>query len=395
VGEIRVLHSVLRYLNLTENWVEPQVFRVPGSAGRILCESRVNEAAFPLQPSAAILDPPARTWHWRQRDWARRRADRLGCNRWISEMRVRAWRPHLVHAHFGPRGWATRNLARRMGTPLITSFYGYDAWMAPRLEPEWHERYADLFAQGAVFLVEGPAMRDRLVALGCPHDKVVVHRIGVDTAGLVFQDRAFESPVSIAMIGRFVEKKGMADGLRACALASRGGIDLRVTIVGDASPGDAGGQRIATELRSLADSPDLKGRVRFTGFLSADETREVVATHDVFLCPSRHAANGDAEGGSPVVLTEAMAMGAYCIASRHCDIPEVVIDGRTGALCAEGDVDGFAAAIGAIRGAETRIREMSRAGRQHVDEAFCLHTQLAGLGRIYERLAGGAAQQAG
>lgn len=388
VSEIRVLHSVLKYLNLTENWVAPQVFRVPGASGRILCDERVNASLFAVPPDAVFVDAPPPIRHWRLRPWIQRRVDRRGCNRWASEMRVRRWKPHLVHGHFGPRGWANRNLARRLGTPLVTSFYGYDAWMAPRVEPEWHERYRDLFAQGEAFLVEGPAMRERLGTLGCPAGKIVVHRIGVDVDGLAFSERPFGTPLSIAMVGRFVEKKGLPDGLRACAAARRGGVDLRVTIVGDATPGDADGARIAAELRALSAGPDLSGCVRFTGFVSAAETRDIVGTHDVFLCPSRHAANGDAEGGSPVILTEAMAMGALCIATRHCDIPEVVVDGVTGILCTEGDVDALATAIAGVPLAMPRVRAMTHAGRRHVEQAFHLETQLAALGRLYATFLG-------
>lgn len=392
---VRVLHSVTKYLNLTENWIEPQVFRVPGAEGRVICDARANEAAFPASPDALIIDPQVTEWHWRQRAWLARRADRRGANRAWSAWRARRWRPHLVHGHFGPRAWASRNLAARMNVPLVTSFYGYDAWMAPRTEPIWIDRYRDLFGVGALFLVEGPAMRDRLEALGCPPSKVRVHRIGVDLDGLTFRARAFAPVVTVAMVGRFVEKKGLADGLRACAAARARGLDLRVTIVGDSAPNDSAGQSIAEALRALADGPELAGRVHFTGFISADETRSVLASHDVFLCPSRHAADGDAEGGSPVALTEAMAIGAYCIGTRHCDIPEVIADGQTGAICEEGDVEGLARALCDIPDNVPRVVQMTREGRRRVEQRFAIERQLAGLGEIYRAVALGAAPGAG
>ncbi len=388
---VSVLHSVTIYLNLTENWIEPQVFRVPGANGRILCDARANTTAFHAPHDAIIVDPPVSEQRRHQYPWLARWAERRGINRFSSEWRLWRWQPRIVHGHFGPRAWAARHLARRLGAPLITSFYGYDAWMAPRVEPEWADRYKELFDVGALFLVEGPAMRDRLVALGCSADKVRVHRIGVDLGGLTFRPRAFGPAVTVAMIGRFVEKKGLADGLRACALARTQGLDVRVTIVGDASPTDAAGQAIGAELRTLAAAPELAGRVHFTGFISAQETKAVLATHDVFLCPSRHASNGDAEGGSPVALTEAMAMGVYCIGTRHCDIPEVIVDGRTGALREEGDVDGLAQALCAIPENSPAVVQMTHEGRRHVEERFAIDTQLAGLGALYRALARGEA----
>jgi hypothetical protein len=50
----------------------------------------------------------------------------------------------------------------------------------------------------------------------------------------------------------------------------------------------------------------------------------------VFLCPSRFGPGGDAEGGLPVELLEAMGMGLLCVGSRHCDIPEAIIAERPG-----------------------------------------------------------------
>jgi colanic acid/amylovoran biosynthesis glycosyltransferase len=187
-----------------------------------------------------------------------------------------------------------------------------------------------------MFLVEGPAMRSRLVELGCAAEKVCVHRIGVDLTNLMFRERNFVEPLTIIMVGRFVEKKGLVDGVQACALAARRGLNLKLTIVGGPRKGEAIGQRIEMELREYASHPALAGRVSFTGFLTLPETRDLVSKQHLFLSPSRHAANGDAEGGSPVILTEAMAQGLLCIGTRHCDIPEVIIDGETGFLGAEG-----------------------------------------------------------
>ncbi|MCC7044022.1 MAG: glycosyltransferase [Acidobacteria bacterium] len=382
---IRILHSVSSYLTLTENWIEPQVCRVPGTLGRVLCDNRANPETFPMAADDLLVDTAPVGWHWRiQRlldHGRRRRGASVGVMR-----QIRRWRPHLLHAHFGQRGWQMIGAADRLGIPLVTSFYGFDAWMVPRAEPHWIERYAMLFSDGTAFLVEGPAMRDRLVALGCPESKIRVHRIGVNLSGLTFRERSFSGPLTVAMVGRFVEKKGLADGLRACALARTRGVDLRVTIVGDATPGDSAGDLIRRELRELAEGPEMVGRVHFTGFIPAASTSDVLRSHHVFLCPSRHATSGDAEGGSPVVLTEAMATGSFCVGTRHCDIPEVIVDGRTGMLAEEGDVEGLANALCAVQGNGSAVQNMTREGRRHVEERFSLATQLAGLGRIYRSL---------
>ena len=49
------------------------------------------------------------------------------------------------------------------------------------------------------------------------------------------------------------------------------------------------------------------------------------------------ASDGDSEG-CPVVVLEAQVAGLPVVATRHAGIPEVVLEGRTAFLAAEGDV---------------------------------------------------------
>src|SRR5690606_24335579 len=111
-------------------------------------------------------------------------AFRLGRADGFVEFAARLWPAMLLHAHFGTRAWQNLVFQRRLKIPLVTSFYGYDAWMVPERELVWRERYRELFSAGALFLVEGPAMRERLCALGCPEEKIRVHRLGVDLDAL-------------------------------------------------------------------------------------------------------------------------------------------------------------------------------------------------------------------
>jgi colanic acid/amylovoran biosynthesis glycosyltransferase len=279
-------------------------------------------------------------------------------------------------------------LKEQLKIPIVTSFYGYDAWTVDLRV--WRRRYDELFAGGDAFLVEGPAMRRRLEELGCSPDVVHVQRIGVDLTALPYQRRHFGDGLNVVMVGRFVEKKGLGDGLRACAMAISGGARIAVTVVGDPAPDDAAGWKIKSELQSLAKSPELSGRVRFTGFLSVKQTRETLAAHNLFLCPSRRAANGDAEGGSPVVLTEAMAMGLLCIGTSHCDIPEVILEGKTGFVCKERDCTAMADILCNLSSNQDRIVGLTESGRRHVEEHFSLDVQLTKLAGIYQSLVAGA-----
>jgi colanic acid/amylovoran biosynthesis glycosyltransferase len=383
---MRVLHSVDVYLGVSENWIYPQITRVPGTETRVICGAVANREDFPIEEGRLRNRNP----HWDSRNKGARLRSRLlrwsGVGDVITTRWICRWSPEVIHSHFGPRGWSDLGLKRSSGARMVTSFYGYDAWSIPETGPLWRERYGELFEHCDLVLVEGPAMQRKLVALGCPSDKVRIVRLGVDVASLAFRMRSFGGELRIAMVGRYVEKKGLVDGMRACAIARKGGVKLRLTIVGDAQGDDAKGQAIKRTLLEMAQQPELSGYVHFTGFLPLSATRTLLSQQDVLLCPSKQGSDGNAEGGSPVVLTEAMAMGLFCIGTKHCDIPEVIRDRQTGFLCDEGDVFGLAESLNRLAMNHVRLVDMTVAGRRHIENSFNLVAQLDGISASYQSL---------
>jgi colanic acid/amylovoran biosynthesis glycosyltransferase len=71
--------------------------------------------------------------------------------------------------------------------------------------------------------------------------------------------------------------------------------------------------------------------------------------------------NGDEEG-LPAAIQEAMAYGLAVVSTYHAGIPEAVIDGVTGVLTEEGDVEGMANAISAV--CAGGARELGLAGHR-------------------------------
>ncbi len=381
---MRVLHTLESFLPVSENWIHPQITRVPGVQSAVLCSREENRSLFKINGSPVFLDPPPWSEKFGLARLANSAAFRVGRPLLVAGAAARQWQPDLIHAHFGMRGWASLPLQHRLSVPMITSFYGIDAWMLPISGEVWAQRLGTLFAQGDLFLAEGPAMRRRLVEIGCPEEKVEVIRLGVDLATFNFTARDFSGPLRIVMMGRFVEKKGLPDGLRSFAEAVRRGTDLRMTIIGDAT--DAGGEDIKSKLQEIAAAPELAGRIEFTGFLPPAEARQHLRDAHIFLCPSQHAANGDAEGGSPLALTEAMATGMLCIGTAHCDIPELITDGESGFLRESGDVPGLASALVLAAAEPEKLPGICRAGRELIESEFAQERQCLRLRETYRRL---------
>lgn len=385
---MRVIHIVDSFLRISENWIYPQIFGVRGVTPAVLCGGLENTAQFPLQDAPVFFAAPP---------WSRllgiprlinSLAFRSGHHLLLAGMATRRWKPDLLHAHFGTAGWAMLPLKQRLRIPLITSFYGIDAWAKPQQSPLWRERYRELFAKGDIFIVEGPAMGERLQAIGCAEKKIHVVRIGVNADELPVLNNRTASTPRVLMMARFTEKKGFTDGLRACLEARKLGADFSVTVVGDAVDGDEAGLGIKSELHGIAAQPELAGRVNFTGFVPVARSREIFREHDIYLCPSKHAASGDAEGGSPVALTEAMALGLLCIGTRHCDIPEVIRHGETGLIAESGDVAGIAKLLASAIEKPDESHVLCQRGRAHVESNFTIANQVGALGKIYAALTG-------
>lgn len=377
---MKVLHAVRPFLRISENWIYPQVMDVPGVKPAILCDERVNSDQFPAPHAHFIYDPPP----WSESSGVPRLlnsiAFRLGARGLFANAAIARWNPDLIHAHFGMTGSDLLPVSRKLDIPLVTSFYGVDAW---RVSEAREAALHDLFNQGAAFIAEGPAMAARLAEIGCPESRIHVCRIGVKVSQLSFWPAAPQAELRVVMMARFVPKKGFSDGLRACAEAAASGRKLAVTIIGDASPGDKEGAAIREELQAIEQDTALRGRVNFAGFQSLADARDLLYQHDVFLVPSLHAPDGDAEGGAPVGLTEAMAMGLLCLGTRHCDIPETIQDGVTGFLADSSDISGMADLLCQVADEPDRFSSIRQAGRQRIEQYFSREQQVTALAQIY------------
>ncbi len=288
----------------------------------------------------------------------------------------------VLHAHFGYTGVHLLPVARRTGLPLVTTFYGEDASRQAEL-PEWRSRYAELFERGDCFLVEGPFLRGRLAELGCPLRKSVVQRIGILPETYPFLPRAPRSrrePVRLFFCASFREKKGLGYALEAVARAREEFPRLRFRVGGDGP--------LRSDVEATVRDLGLGDAVELLGFLSHARFVEELVAADLFLQPSVTAHDGDSEGGAPTTLIEAQACGLPILATRHADIPSVVVDGESALLAAERDVDGLAAHLLTLLKEPERWAAMGAAGRAHVERFHDVGTETAQLEALYAELAG-------
>ncbi len=287
--------------------------------------------------------------------------------------------PRVWLAHYGRWGafaCALRELGLIEG-PIATVFHGKD--MSAYLDRR-PNAYANLLRRGDLFLPISDVWREKLLALGAPAERTLVHRMGVDAFRFVETPRALApgEPVRFIGVGRMVEKKGFDDAIAAFAAfrATPGAPMATLTLIG------AG--ELRASLEACARALGQGDTVRFAGLLPHAKVAEELARAHVFVLSSRTARSGDMEG-IPVALMEAMAQGMPVLATRHSGTPELVEHDVSGLLCAEGDRAGLAANMAAIAHAPERWPAMGAAGAAKVRKEFDLS---AWNDKLAQRLSG-------
>jgi colanic acid/amylovoran biosynthesis glycosyltransferase len=111
-----------------------------------------------------------------------------------------------------------------------------------------------------------------------------------------------------------------------------------------------------------------------------------MSSADIFLHPSVTGQDGDNEGGAPVCIIEASAVGLPVVSTLHADIPEVVIDEQTGFLVPERNSMLLAERIiRLIENPQLRM-DFGKCGRTHIFKNYNLNTQLRNLENIYSEI---------
>jgi len=368
-----VAHCTALYLHTAGSWIFPQIDRLRRYRPVVLAQETANLDTFPVERLYAAED--------------------YGLLKGLANRLVRKWTGEypfyadlleregaaLIHAHFGTHGARCLRAKRKSGLPMLTTFYGADGSQEARL-PEWQRRYRRLFAEGEGFLVEGSCMKGQLVRIGCPEEKVQICHLGVDVERIRFREREPDGCVRFLICAGFKEKKGISYALRGLARArEERDFPFELVMIGD------GPER--GELERLVGELGMEERVLFRGMQPYAELLAELDRCHVLLQTSVTAADGDSEGGAPVILLDAQAAGLPVVGSLHADIPEYVVDGRSGLLAAERDVEGVADCIRRLVDAPESWGEMGRAGRRHVEENYNAGLQGEKLEEIYDGFA--------
>ncbi len=379
--KFQVCQAVSTYLLQTENWIFNQIRFLKDFRSIVYClnEKKPNKFDGPLIHS---LNRDLSSW---------RKYYERGVRKFVTGYypyfyrKLKIEKPQLIHAHFGWTGLNFLPLAKAFNLPLITSFYGADLSLQKKTTVKLQDFYKPLFADGELFLVEGPAAFRQLTTLGCPPDKIQIQRLGVDLEALPFHTRqaAPEKPIKILIASTFTEKKGIPYAIEAFCKAARVNSRLMLTVIGDARPEKPQEHILKRELQEIVNRNEMNNRVDFLGYVDIEQLYALAYDHHLLIQSSITAASGDTEGGSPVIITEMCASGMPVIASDHCDIPEVVQHEHNGIIVQEKDITGLYKAILRLAGDDDLRERMAIFGRAHIEKKYNAREQGMLLNSIY------------
>ncbi|MCX8042835.1 MAG: glycosyltransferase [Desulfobacterota bacterium] len=376
-----IVHSLHTYLFRTGSWIYSQIVNTHRFRPIVVATRRQNLEVFPWDETYFLSDLPALRRFF-EREYAKRTDFYYPYfYRLLKNMRVA-----LVHSHFGNRGYFDLKLKEKLRVPQITMFYGHDASMMAR-DPLWQRRYDELFRRCELILAEGDHMRQVLIGLGAQPDRVVVQHLGVDLDTIAFIPRKLEGDrqIKILIASTFRDKKGITYCLEAFANVAQKHRNIHLTIIGDAGRSKRE-QTYKQEVIGVIRNRRIGDRITMLGFLDYPAFIEEAKKHDIFLSHSVIGSDGETEGGAPVTLIEMSAYGMPVLATLHCDIPEVIVDGKSGFLVPERDVDGLTQRLEYLVEHPEAWEPMGRAGREHVAREYDAKKQAARLEQIYSSL---------
>ena len=213
-------------------------------------------------------------------------------------------------------------------------------------------------------------------------DRLLVHPAPVDVDlysnasgdGVRAELGVSESEIVIATVGRAAPVKGWDILIRAFGKLAEAVPEARLLLVG--STQTSGEADFADQLRDLVNLLALDGRVRFLG--QRANIPQILAASDVFAFPSRSEGQG-------LALTEAMALGLPCVASKAGGIVDLVEDGKNGLLVDREDVDGLAEALVRLIQSEELRARLGKSAQQSA-RRFGLETAVTSLVCLYQNL---------
>ena len=361
----------------SEVWLWRQIVGFKRIVPSVICWKHVNRNDYSC-PNIAInvLDFPERPSFGPMR-WGRRLRNiqrgnfygATGVEKQHLARLMRETRPSVILCHFGHTALRVLPVARRFGIPVVVHFHGSD--LSASLRNRWYRwSLAKELHSFASIVVVGSHQRKAVVNRGIPKQKVHLIPCGVPTDEFTpLSTRSFE-PLRFICVSRLMEFKGVFQSIAAFKMVHEEFPDSELIVLGD------GPDRISLNVR--VQELGLESAVHFLGAQPPAEVSKWLRRSNVFLQHSLDGSHGEREGFG-VTIAEASSCALPVVVTRCGGIPDQVVDGETGFILPQRNVEAMANAMMQLARAPGLRRSMGKAGRSHMVQHFDNRNQIAKL----------------
>ena len=274
---------------------------------------------------------------------------------------------HFIHTP----GSVTRYAGIILKLPWSYSAHAKDIWTSP----DWELSEKLNSAQWTVTCTDGGAKYLRNLASSA--DKVHLLYHGLDLTRFTLDEKkpskrdgkSESEPIQLVTVGRAVEKKGLDTLLDALANLP---VDLKWRWT------HIGGGPLLGELKEQGKALGINTKLNFLGSQSQQKVLEIYNRSDIFILPSRIAADGDRDG-LPNVIVEAQSQKLACISTPISGIPELIEDGKNGLLVEPNQPELLAKAIESLTRDPKRRASFGIEGRKRVEVGFDAKNEISML----------------
>jgi glycosyltransferase involved in cell wall biosynthesis len=283
----------------------------------------------------------------------------------------------LVHMHMSERGSFFRKallalMIHAMGRKVAYHLHGAEFLLFYQNSKPAVQKFIryTLDSAEALFVLSKSWKVD--LAQMCHNQNIcVVYNPVVYNAALQVKPVIEKEPVRFLFMGRFGQRKGIYDLIRAVALIPNR--NFKISLHGDGE---------LAQVRNLIAETGTGDAIEMTGWIRGAAKVRAFQNADVLLLPSYNE-------GLPVAILEALSYGMAVISTPVGGIAEAVHEGENGLLVRPGDIEGLAKAIETLSTqAETLVRYKQRS-RQLCAQHFAHMQIFSEMDSLYRRIIDG------
>ena len=279
----------------------------------------------------------------------------------------------IVFAHYGMVGAKILPVCKLLNLPLVIHFHGHDAVRKTVLK-EFESAYLEMFHYPKTLIISvSNEMTKRLIKLGCPKEKIYYNPCAPNAQFInivpQFSKRQFVS------IGRFVEKKAPHLTILAFKKVVDKFPDAKFIFAGDGM--------LLDSCIDLVIALGLQNNIVFAGRITADQFCNYLSESLAYIQHSIEAQDGDMEG-TPVSILEASGAGLPVISTMHAGIPDVILNGETGLLCHEHDIDTMANNMLNVIENPMLAKVLGEKGKIRISEFYSMDKHICNITKIID-----------